>query len=83
MKSATLGAAVKSVGKSAFAGCKSLKLIKVKGKAIKKVGTKAFTKISAKAKFRMGNNFKNAKLVKKYQKLFRKAGAPKKSKVIK
>jgi len=76
IKNLTIGANVTNIGKQAFAGCKSLKKITVKSTVIKKIGSKAFSKINAKATVKVPKKNKKA-----YTKLFKKAGLPKKAKV--
>ena len=71
----TIGNNVKKIGKEAFAQCTRLKTINMKkASGITSIGKKAFTKIQAKAKITVP-----AKKLKKYKKLLKKAGVPKKA----
>ncbi len=69
LKKITIGSNVKSIGKSAFSGCKKLKTIHVKTKKIVKVGKNAFKEINPSAKI-----FIPKKKYGAYKALFRKKG---------
>ena len=75
MKQVEIGANITTIGKQAFKGDKKLKKIIFKGMLVKKVGKKAFSGISKKATFKAPK-----KVLKKYRKLMKKAGAPKSAK---
>ena len=79
IKKLTIGKYITKIGKNAANGCTDLKDIKIKTKVLKKIGSKAFYGINAKAKFKVSAKNK----VKKYKKMIKKAGAPKKAKVTK
>lgn len=74
-----LGKNVAAVGKQAFFGCKNLKSVQLKGKALKKVGKSAFKKTSPKmvVSAKKMNKKDRAKLLK----TMRKAGMSKKGRV--
>jgi len=78
LKSVTIGANVKTIGKQAFNGCKNLKTIKISSKVLTKVGKNAFKGISAKAKIKVPK----AKLS-SYQKLLKGKGQKKTVKITK
>ena len=78
LKSVTIGANVTAIKPKAFYGCKKLKKITIKSNKLKKIGKQAFKGINAKAKFKVPK-----KKLKKYKKMIKKAGAPKKAKVTK
>ena len=65
---------VTSISKDAFRNCKNLKKIVFKTTSLKKIGANAFKGINAKAKFKLPK-----KKFKKYQKMIKKAKAPKKA----
>ena len=70
---------MKKIGKNAFAGCSKLKTVNMKkANGITSIGSKAFNKISAKAKVTVP-----AKKLTKYSKMLKKAGLPKKAKIKK
>ena len=71
----TIGKNVTSIGKQAFKGDKKLKKITFKGNLVKSIGKKAFNGINKKATFKAPK-----KVLKKYRKLIKKAGAPKTAK---
>ena len=48
LTSVTIGANVKKIGKDAFSGCKKLKKVTLKGKALKTIGKGAFKKTAQK-----------------------------------
>lgn len=75
LKQVEIGANITTIGKQAFKGDKKLKKIIFKGMLVKKVGKKAFSGISKKATFKAPK-----KVLKKYRKLMKKAGAPKSAK---
>ena len=50
LKSVTIGANVKTIGKNAFKGCKKLNKINVNAKSLKTIGKKAFDGVSSKCK---------------------------------
>lgn len=72
LKSAVIGANVKTIGKEAFSGCKSLKTITVKSKVVSKVNKNAFKGINKKAKIKLPKMSSNK--FKKYKKKFEKKG---------
>ena len=72
----TIGKNVTLIGKNAFSGCSSLSTITINATNLKKIGAGAFKGIKAEAKFKVPK-----KKITKYEKMIRKAGAPKKSKV--
>ncbi|MBO4864370.1 MAG: leucine-rich repeat protein [Eubacterium sp.] len=74
----TIGKNVTKIGSKACNGCKKLKNIIIKSSKIKKIQSKAFKGINSKAKFKVPK-----KKLKKYKKMIKKAGAPKKAKVTK
>lgn len=69
LKKVTIGKYVTQIGKSAFAGDKSLKSIVIKSKVLKKVGKSALKNIHAKCRIKVGK-----KQFKKYSKLLKKKG---------
>jgi len=69
LKKVTIGKYVTQIGKSAFAGDKSLKSIVIKSKILKKVGKSALKNIHAKCRIKVGK-----KQLKKYRKLLKKKG---------
>ena len=75
----TIGKKIIQIGKNAFNGCKKLKTIIIKATNLKKIGTKAFKGIKAKASFKVASK----KKFKKYKKMIKKADAPKKVKISK
>ena len=81
LKKVTLGANVTTIQAGSFQDCTNLKTVVTKGKSIKKAGSKAFSNTNKNLTFKLGKNYK--KCAKKYKKLFKKAGAPKKFKVKK
>ena len=79
LKKIVLGVNVATIGKQAFQGCKNLKTVQLKGKALKRIKSGAFKKTSAKLTV-------SAKKMKKSQKAallkkLKKAGSSKKAKV--
>lgn len=76
IKNLTIGANVTTIGKNAFANCKSLKKVTIKSTVIKSIGKKAFAKTPKKATFKVPKAKKAA-----YKKLLKKAGINKKAKV--
>lgn len=76
LKRVNIGKGLKTLGSRAFYRSKSLKKITIKSTKLKKVYKKAFTGISGKAVLHV-----SGKRVKKYSRIFRKAGLPKSSKV--
>ena len=70
-----IGKNVTHIGKNAFYGCKKLKTVNIKANKLKKIGGKAFKGINAKPTFKLPKSKLN-----KYEKLIKKAGAPKKAK---
>ncbi|MBR4759459.1 MAG: InlB B-repeat-containing protein [Lachnospiraceae bacterium] len=64
---AVIGANVQTIAAKAFYNCKSLKTIQIKGKGLKKVGSKAFKKIAKKATIKVPKTKKSA-----YKKLLKK-----------
>ena len=69
LKKVVIGKNVKTIGKNAFSGDSKLKNITIKSTSLKKVGSKAFKGIHAKAKIKVP-----AKKLKAYQKLLKKKG---------
>ena len=53
LHSVIIGANITTIGNKAFYGCKKLKSVAVKTKSLKKVGSKAFGKINAKASYKV------------------------------
>lgn len=78
LKTITVGANVKSVGKKAFSGCKKLKTIQIKSKKIVKVGNNALKNINGFAKIYVPKKKYGA-----YKVLFRKKGQKTSVKVVK
>lgn len=81
LKTVTIPAKVKKIGKQAFSGCRKLKTIRINTKKLssKFVGSKAFAKINPEATVKVP-----ASCLKSYKKLLRKKGiSGKKQKVIK
>lgn len=76
IKNLTIGANVTTIGKNAFANCKSLKKVTIKSSVIKSIGKKAFVKTPKKATFKVPKAKKAA-----YKKLLKKAGINKKATV--
>jgi len=76
IKNLTIGANVTTIGKNAFANCKSLKKVTIKSTVIKSIGKKAFAKTPKKATFKVPKAKKAAN-----KKLLKKAGIHKKAKV--
>ncbi|MBQ4068320.1 MAG: leucine-rich repeat protein [Lachnospiraceae bacterium] len=78
VKSVTIGANVKKIGKNAFSGCKNLKTITIKSTKLKSVGKNAFKGINSKAKIKVPKKKYNA-----YKKLLKAKGQPKNVKITK
>lgn len=79
LKKVTIGSNVKKIGKNAFAGCSKLKTVNMKkATGITSIGSKAFSKIDAKAKVTVPS-----KKLSKYKSMLKKAGLPKKATVKK
>ena len=79
LKKVTIGSNVKKIEKNAFAGCSKLKTVNMKkATGITSIGSKAFSKIDAKAKVTVP-----AKKLSKYKRMLKKAGLPKKATVKK
>ena len=76
--SITIGKNVKTIGANAFSNCKKTTSITIKSQSISKIGANAFKGTSAKAKFKVPK-----KMLTKYEKMIRKAGAAKTAKVTK
>lgn len=75
LKKVTIGSDVKKIEKGAFANCRKLANINMKqANGITSIGSKAFSKISAKAKVSV-----SSKKLSKYSKMLKKAGLPKKA----
>ena len=68
LKKVTIGENVTQIGAKAFFGCEKLKTVTVKSKVLKKVGSKAFKGINAKATFKVPKAKKKA-----YKKLLKKS----------
>ena len=66
---------VKSIGKNAFAGCKSLKKIKINGNSLTKINKKAFKGVKKKTEIHVWT--RNKSLYNKLKKQIKKAGASK------
>ncbi len=79
LKKVVLGNNVTTIGKQAFMGCKNLKSVQLKGKALKNIKSGAFKKTSAKLVVRAKKMSKKDKV--KLLKKLKKAGAGKKIKV--
>ena len=78
VKSVTIGANVKKIGKNAFSGCKNLKTITIKSTKLKSVGKNALKGINSKAKIKVPKKKYNA-----YKKLLKAKGQPKNVKITK
>lgn len=78
LKKVTIGKNIAKIGKNAFAGCQNLKSIRILSSKLtaKKVGAKAFSKLSAKASVKVPKAKKKA-----YQKFLYKKGLPKTAKI--
>lgn len=76
--SVSIGANIKSIGSSAFAGCKRLGTVTVKSTKLKNVGKNAFKGVRANAKIKVP-----AKKLKAYKKLLRNKGQGKNVKITK
>lgn len=76
--SVTIGANIKTIGSSAFNGCKNLSTIKIESKVLKKVESKAFKGISSKAKIKVP-----AKMLTAYQKILKNKGQGSSVKILK
>ena len=74
----TIGKNITKIGSNAFNGCSKLKNVIFKTSKLKKIGKNAFKGVKAKAKFKVPK-----KKLKKYKKIIKKAGAPKKAKITK
>ena len=74
----TIGKNVTKIGSKAFNGCSSLSKITINATNLKTIGTDAFKGIKSNATFKVPK-----KKAVKYEKMIRKAGAPKKSKINK
>jgi hypothetical protein len=70
-----IGVNVKSIGAKAFNGCVKANQVIIKTTSLKKVGKAAFKKLKKKSTFRI-----KKKVFKKYKKMLKKSGVPKKSK---
>ena len=68
LTSVKIGKNVTTISTKAFYNCKTLKKVTFKGSKLKKIGSKTFTKTSAKIVFKTGSK----KTVKKYTKLLKK-----------
>ena len=73
-----IGANVKTIGVSAFEGCKNLKSIKITSTKLKTVGKEAFKGINAKATIKVPKS-----KLKSYQKLLKGKGQGSKVKIVK
>lgn len=79
LKKVTIGSNIKKIGGSAFVNCSKLKMINMKkANGITSVGSKAFRKVNANAKVTVP-----AKKFKKYSKMLKRAGLPKKADIKK
>ena len=77
LKKIVIGSSIKKIGSEAFAQCSKLANINMKKvSGLTSIKGKAFSKISAKAKITVP-----AKKLKKYTKMLKKAGLPKKAKI--
>ena len=79
LKKVILGANVTTIGKQAFQGCKNLKSVQLKGKALKSIKSGAFKKTSAKLTVSAKKMSKKQKAA--LRKKLKKAGSSKKVKV--
>ena len=68
LKKVTIGSYITHIGNQAFYGCEKLKTIKVKSKVLKKVGSKSFKYIHAKAKFKVPKSKKKVQRKKFFKK---------------
>ena len=78
IKSFVVGENISSIGKSAFKDCKNLKNVTIKTKTLKSIGSNAFKGTNAKIKIKVPK-----KKLDKYEKMIRKADAPKGAKITK
>lgn len=76
--SVTIGANVKTIGASAFAGCKKLSTITIKSNVLKSAGKNAFKGIKATAKIKVPS-----KKLKAYKKILKGRGQGRKVKIVK
>ena len=76
--SVTIGANVKTIGASAFAGCKKLSTITIKSNVLKSAGKNAFKGIKATAKIKVPS-----KKLKAYKKILKNRGQGRKVKIVK
>ena len=76
--SVTIGANVKTIGASAFAGCKKLSTITIKSNVLKSAGKNAFKGIKATAKIKVPS-----KKLKAYKKILKNKGQGRKVKIVK
>ena len=76
--SVTIGANVKTIGASAFAGCKKLSTITIKSNVLKSAGKNAFKGIKATAKIKVPS-----KKLKAYKKVLKNKGQGRKVKIVK
>lgn len=77
IKSITFGKNITKIGANAFSGCAKLKTITIRTTVLKSIGSKAFSGINSKAKFKVPK-----KQIKKYTKMIKKAKAPKNANFI-
>ena len=78
LKSFTVGENITTIGKNAFKDCKNLKTFTIKSLSLKSIGANSFKGVNAKIKFKVPK-----KKLDRYERMIRKAGAPKSSKITK
>jgi hypothetical protein len=78
LKSFTAGENITTIGKNAFKDCKNLKTFTLKSLSLKSIGANSFKGVNAKIKFKVPK-----KKLDRYERMIRKAGAPKTSKITK
>ena len=78
LKSFTVGENITTIGKNAFKDCKNLKTFTIKSLSLKSIGANSFKGVNAKIKFKVPK-----KKLDRYERMIRKAGAPKTSKITK
>ena len=78
LKSFTAGENITTIGKNAFKDCKNLKTFTIKSLSLKSIGANSFKGVNAKIRFKVPK-----KKLDRYERMIRKAGAPKTSKITK
>lgn len=78
LKSFTAGENITTIGKNAFRDCKNLKTFTIKSLSLKSIGANSFKGVNAKIRFKVPK-----KKLDRYERMIRKAGAPKSSKITK